>query len=87
MFIRRFQGEIIFHLFSLIFFDLIYFIVLMMLLVQENLWLCLTSLLVFGHLHLQYFRNFCRKIRWPLVMPHIIFPTLLSLIAFLTYTL
>jgi hypothetical protein len=42
---------------------------------------------VFGYLHLQYFRNFCRNIRWTLVMPHIIFPVLLSVIAFLTYTL
>ncbi len=87
MFLRRYHGEIIFHLFSLIFFDLIYFIVLMMLMIQENLWLCLSSLLVFGYLHLQYFRSFCRNIRWTLIMPHVIFPVLLSLIAFLTYTL
>lgn len=86
MYIRRFHSEIIFHLFSLIFFDLIYFIVLMLLLLQhEALWLGLGSILVFGYLHLRYFRSFCREIRWTYVTPHIVFPCLLTLIAFLTY--
>lgn len=87
MFLRRFHSEIIFHLFSLIFFDLLYFILLLMLLGHENPALCLVTLTVFGYLHLQYFRNFCRNIRWTFVLPHIIFPILLSLIAFLTYAL
>jgi hypothetical protein len=42
---------------------------------------------VFGYLHLQYFRNFCRNIRWTFVAPHIIFPVLLSLVSFLTYAI
>ena len=61
MYIRRFHSEIIFHLFSLIFFDLIYFIVFMLLLLQrEALWLGIGSIVVFGYLHLRYFRSFCR---------------------------
>jgi hypothetical protein len=86
MFIRRFNNEIIFHLFSLIFFDLIYFIVLMMLLLQRNdFWLGIASIVVFGSLHFRYFRSFCREIRWTYVTPHVVFPLLLTLIAFLTY--
>ena len=87
MFVRRFHSEIIFHLFSVLFFDLLYFILLIMLMIQENVWLSLSSLVVFGYLHLQYFRNFCRNIRWTFVFPHVVFPVLLSLITFLTYTL
>ncbi len=87
MYIRRFHSEIIFHLFSLIFFDLIYFIVLMLLLLQhEDPWLGLGSIVVFGYLHLRYFRSFCREIRWTYITPHIAFPCLLTLIALLTYT-
>jgi hypothetical protein len=85
MYIRRYHGEIIFHLFSLIFFDLIYFVLFMMLLIKESPALALFSLFVFGYLHLQYFRNFCRKIRWTYVLPHIAFPILLSLAALLVY--
>ncbi len=85
MFIRRYHGEIIFHLFSLIFFDLIYFMLLIMLLIRENVWFCLATFAVFGYLHLRYFRSFCRSVRWAYVTPHLVFPVLLSLVAFLTY--
>ena len=85
LFIRRYHGEIIFHLFSLVFFDLIYFILLLMLLIQESPGIALFSLFVFGYLHLQYFRNFCRRVRWSYVFPHIAFPVMLSIIAFLVY--
>jgi len=85
VFVRRFHGEIIFHLFSLIFFDLLYFILLILLLIHESPGLCVASLSVFGALHFMYFRNFCRKVRWTYVIPHIAFPILLSLIVFLTY--
>ena len=85
MFIRCYHGEIIFHLLSLIFFDLIYFIALMLLLIQESPWISLCSILVFGYLHLSCFRRACRGIRWPFVIPHMVFPVLLMLVAFLTY--
>ncbi|MDX1764140.1 MAG: hypothetical protein R3231_07460 [bacterium] len=85
MFIRRYHGEIIFHLFSLVFFDLIYFILLLLLLIKESPGMALFSLLVFGYLHLQYFRNFCRRVRWSYVFPHIAFPVMLSIVAFLVY--
>jgi len=87
MFIRRYHGEIIFHLLSLFFFDLIYFMALMLLLIRESPWVSLFSILVFGYLHLICFRKACRDIRWPFVIPHMVFPLLLllMLIAFLTY--